>query len=256
MRSSADFAYAQARLQARHGQRPGEEVWQQLQGSGDLASFLLVVRRTSLRHWVLGMSITHSIHEIEQLLRDQFRDYGDEVAAWLPAEWSESVRWIRCLVDLPALQHLLSGYAVPGWMLSDSILRDFASEEKELRLEAIMLSDYSHLAEEWLKGQPLPHAWLEHWLHIAPVHAMKETGINKIIRLYQDNFLASARSASPVTEQQRFSLHKQLTILFRRYSFQATAAYAHIGLVALDLEKLRRGLVSRALFPEMMKVAS
>ena len=256
MNSPADFAYAQARLQARHGQRPGKEVWQQLQGSGDLASFLLVVRRTTLRQWVLGMNIRNSIHEIEQSLRDQLRTYIDDVAAWQPAEWGESVRWVRYLVDLPALQHLLSGNTAPGWLLNDPILRNYASEEKERRLEAIMLSDYSHLAEGWQKGQSLPDAWLEHWLHIAPAHAMKETGVKQIIRLYQENFLSSAGSASPVTEQQRFTLHNQLTKLFRRYSFQATATYAHIGLVALDLEKLRRGLVSRALFPELMKVAS
>lgn len=256
MKYSAEFAYAQARMQARHGQRPGDEVWQQLQGSGDLASFLLVVRRTTLRDWVLSMNIRSSIHEIEQSLRDQFRAYVDEVAAWQPVDWGDSVRWIRCLVDLPALQHLLSGSAAPGWILNDPILRDFASEEKERRLEAIMLSDYSHLAEAWLKGQSLPHAWLEHWLHVVPANAMKETGIKQVALLYRETFLASAVSASPVTEQQRFTLHRRLTKLFRRYSFQAAAAYAHIGLVALDLEKLRRGLVRRALFPELMKAAS
>jgi hypothetical protein len=256
IKSISHYAYAQARLQARHGQRPGEHVWLQLHGTGDLANYLLVVRRTSLRHWVLGMNVSHSIHEIEQSLRDQLRGYIDEIADWLPTDWRESVRWISRLPDLPALQHLLAGNAAQSWMLSDPMLRDFASEERELRLDAIMRSDCYRLAESWQKGHSLPDAWLDHWQQLLPENSLKEDGIRQMIRLYHEHLSPPSDTEIVDTAQQRLHLETRLTSLFRHYSFQATAAFAHLGLVALDLGRLRSGLVRRALFPEAMKEAS
>jgi hypothetical protein len=246
----------QARLQARHGQRPGEHVWFQLHGSGDLASYLLVVRRTSLRHWVLGMNVSQSTHEIEQSLRDQLREYIDEIATWLPTDWRDSFRWISRLADLPALQHLLAGNAAQSWMLSDPRLRDFTSEEKELRLDAIMGSDCYRLAESWKKGHSLTDAWLDHWQHLLPEHSLKGGGITQMARLYREFLLLPSNHEIADTAQQHLNLQTRLTSLFRHFSFQPTAAYAHLGLVALDLARLRSGLVRRALFPEAMKEAS
>jgi hypothetical protein len=253
MTTVSSFAYAQARLQARHGQRPGEHVWRQLQGTVDLANYLLAVRRTTLRQWVLGMNVSHSIHEIEQSLRDQLRDYVNEIARWLPAEWHASFYWAGALTDLPALQYLLAGNVAPGWMMYDRVLQEFASEEPELRLEAIMNSHYSHIAELWQKGLPLTDAWLDHWLHLLPGKARKEEGIRQLIRLYQETLMVATENAPNVTSRRRFSIYSRLSLLFRQYSFQATAAFAHLGLVALDLEQLRTGLVTRALFPEKIE---
>ncbi len=42
--------------------------------------------------------------------------------------------------------------------------------------------------------------------------------------------------------------------LFRNYSSTAVAAFAHLGLVALDLEQLRWGLVQRRAFPSVDQV--
>ncbi len=54
----------------------------------------------------------------------------------------------------------------------------------------------------------------------------------------------------------RDALIMKLTGVFRRYSFQPAAAVAHLGLVALDLEKLRGDLVSRQLYAETAVAAS
>ncbi len=246
----------QARLQARHGQRPGEDVWFQLHGADELANYLLVVRHTSMRHWVLGMNVSHSSHEIEQSLRDQLREYIDEIAAWLPTEWRQSIRWLSRLADLPALQHLLAGNAALAWMLSDPMLRDFSSEEREIRLDAFMRSDCHHLAESWQKSHSLPDAWLDHWQQLLPGNSLKEDGIRQMIRLYREHLSLPADHKTIDAAQQRLQLETRFTSLFRHYSFQATAAFAHLGLVALDLRRLRSGLVRRALFPEVMKEAS
>lgn len=256
MKTTAHFAYVQARLQARHGQRPDEGIWLQLEGIGDLANYLHVVRRSSLRQWVLGMDGSRDSHGIEQLLRSRFRNYVDEVAGWLPPDWIESARWVRRLPDLPALQYLLAGNTAPDWMLKDPMLSDFTIAHRELRLEAFRQSDCAHLATAWQKGTSLPAAWLEHWQQLCTGNAASDPGIEHLIRLYRDQFVFHGNDNKPDTNHQRHQLEIQLNVLFRRYSFQATAAFAHLGLIALDLEKIRSGLVRRALFPDIMKAAS
>jgi hypothetical protein len=46
----------------------------------------------------------------------------------------------------------------------------------------------------------------------------------------------------------REALLTQLTAIFRRYSFQPVACYAHLALTALDLMSLRAELLRRRLF--------
>jgi hypothetical protein len=52
------------------------------------------------------------------------------------------------------------------------------------------------------------------------------------------------------------ALATSLGAAFRRHSFKPAAACAHLGLVALDLERLRGELVQRALFEETTAVQS
>jgi hypothetical protein len=256
MKATAQFAYVQARLQARHGQRPNEEVWRQLEGVGDLTNYLHVVRRSSLRPWVLGLNSSGDSHNTEQLLRSRFRSYVDEVAGWLPPDWTESARWIKRLPDLPALQYLLAGNTAPDWLQKDPMLSEFAIEHRELRIEAFNQSDCAYLAAAWQKGSSLPAAWLEHWRQLLPANTLKDAGTRQMIKLFSNQLAPVADLAAVDTNHQRYRLEAQLKALFRRYSFQATAAFAHLGLIALDLEKLRSGMVRRTLFPDIMKAAS
>ena len=45
-------------------------------------------------------------------------------------------------------------------------------------------------------------------------------------------------------------LREDLTRLFRQFSGTALAAFAHLGLIALDVERLRAGLVLRLVLPQ------
>jgi hypothetical protein len=51
-------------------------------------------------------------------------------------------------------------------------------------------------------------------------------------------------------------LRTRLAFVFRRYSFQPAAAFAHLALVALDLQILRGALVRRALVPEQVRASA
>ena len=112
--TSARFAYAQARLQARHGQLPSAADWQRLAGTGDLGNFLHAAQHTPLHRWTEGLEAGQSCHAIERLLRQRLRSYIDEVGDWQPQAWRPSFRWLEYLPDLPALQHILGNTATPA----------------------------------------------------------------------------------------------------------------------------------------------
>lgn len=250
MSHGAAFAYAQARLQARHGMRPTEQLWRRLASTGDLANFLQQAQQTTLRPWVLGMQATQTSHAMELSLRQRFRNYTDDVASWLPGYWREVVRPVRRLPDLPALQHLLHGEAAPEWMLEDAELRPFTSGNMASRLEALRNSDCAYLAAARQREEPLYRAWLEQWRHQWPASRRLVAGLVHLGRLMQQ-YLQATRDGKPAAAGlPRQQLVAGLNYAFRRYSFEPAAACAHLGLVALDLERLRGELLQRALFAE------
>lgn len=243
------FAYAQARLQARHGQRADEQVWRRLHSTGDLANYLQMARQTALRPWVIGIDISQGSHDIEFSLRRQFCRYVDDVSHWLPAAWRAALQALKRLLVLPALQHLLSGSSVPAWMLDDPELRYFASEDARLRMEAIQASEYGYLVQAWQRGETLYDAWYDNWQHQWPGPTRLNAAMEQLGRLLLRH-IRSQDSTGTSTLQRRDVLVSRLNGVFRRFSFQPAAAFAHLALVALDLAQLRGDLLSRKLFAE------
>jgi len=93
--SAVDFAYAQARMQARHGARPDEASWRRLHASTSLGHFLDVARTTGLAPWVAHLDASQSAHQIERSLRAELESHVAEVASWLPEGWRAALRWTR-----------------------------------------------------------------------------------------------------------------------------------------------------------------
>jgi hypothetical protein len=248
MSDVARFAYVQARLQARHGARPDEGVWRRLDTVGELGNYLQVARNTALRPWVGGLQVSHGAHDIELSLRQQYRRYIDEVAHWMPGRWRGSVRWVRRLLDLPALQYLLTGAAAPAWMREDPELRGFTAADTALRVQAVRSSDCAVLLDGWQGGDPLYAAWLDHWRDLWPGSSRQAVGLESLARLLRRHIGALHLYPVAPSAPLREGLLQRLNSSFRRYSFQPAAAFAHLGLVALDLEKLRGQLLRRVLF--------
>jgi hypothetical protein len=248
MGSGTRFAYAQARLQARHGQRVTAAVWQRLSSSGDIGEYLHLARQTNLRPWVLGLHPSRGSHAMEQSLRDLFRAYVDGVARWLPGPWCGVVRRVGHLADLPALQHLLSDAPATAWMQDDAVLRAFISESTAPRREALRRSEYAYLVEGWEPGRPLFDPWYAAWRAQWPGPARLNESMECLGRLLQRQVQPPGAQPGIGTGQLRRSLETRLAAAFRRYAFQPAAACAHLGLVALDLERLRGDLLSRLLF--------
>lgn len=249
----AHFAYAQARLQARHGMRPDDHAWAVVQSIRDLSHFLQTARTTALRPWVLHIGAQTDIHTIELTLKGQFRRYVYEVAGWQPTAWRKAILWVQRLLDLPALQHLFAGEPVPSWMLEDEILRPFATENMAARLEAVKASDCAVLLRGWLAETPLTIAWLEQCRRLWPADDKPHhPALNELIAAFQAH-IEELHNAGPteISEPTRKRLAERLTHIFRRRDHQPAAALAHLGLVALDMERLRGELTRRVLFPQL-----
>jgi hypothetical protein len=248
MAKAAQYAYVQTRLQARHGVRLSDEEWRRLRSIGDLANYLQVAQRGPLNNWVVGIGANTTVHEIELLLRQRFREYIEAVSRWLGDDWRQSINWVKRLIDLPALSYILSGRAAPGWMLEDPGLKPFIHVNANLRDEAFWASDCRVFLQAWKNQEPLSEAWLREWKHISPLERHHQTGMEQLCRMFRSKLHAQSESPEESTELLRDALEKELRGAFRRLSGGPEIMFVHLGLVALDIERLRGDLVRMALF--------
>lgn len=250
------FSYAQARLQARHGLRPSRTDWLRLEGAGDLANYLLIAQQSTMKPWILGLHSHSSCHEIELSLREQFRQHVGEVARWVPSNWRSAMQWVSRIVDLPVLSHLLSGEEAPGWVFDDPVLQDFAIGEFDLRRGVEGDPALTVLIEQWQPDVPIFEGWLVCWQALWPQSSRGTTGLEYLSRLFKTQLEAQSSETAVDVAALRERLDHDLVTTFRRYRAQPAAGFAHLGLTALDLERLRGGLVRRALFPEQVSSQS
>ena len=250
MNRYAEFSYTQARLQARHGERPGEAHWTQLRGTGDLGHFLQIARNTPLRPWVIHLSPQSGIHDLEYSLRRQLRTYIGEVAHWQPAPWRPALAWCGWLVDLPALQHLMREQSSLNWMFEDPVLKGLASENLAMRKAALGESPTAPLYRAWQRGESLPSAWQAQWRALWPTDAPRlyTAALERIAAVVQAHRERFAELRPEFSDQARQELGRRLELAFRRLASQPAAAYLHLALIALDIERLRGELVRRVLF--------
>ena len=248
--SASAFAYAQARLQARHGQRPDERLWRRLQGVGEPAHYLQVARRSVLQRWVAGLQPRQSSHEIELSLRRQLHAYVDEVAGWLPGQWRAPIGWTKRLADLAAIRHLLSESAVPDWMRADPALAPFIAATFAERRKAMRDSDCACLAQHWSTTVPLYQTWLYCWEQMWPHAPRLAAGLRQLAALHTSHMGAALAGVTDVSGQRRLALQAGYERAFRRHAFQPAAAFAHLGLVALDVQRLRGAILRRLLFDD------
>ncbi len=207
-----DFAYARARLQARHSGLPDARLWRQLEASHTAAHYLTLARTGPLGPWLAGLSEATEVPRIEAHLRARWQAYVAEVASWQPARWQAATRWFGTLPGLPLIEQPLRADRAAGWLQAWQRLAGDAPAV------AALMPDVA------VKLMPrLPGAMVARQAKGGPIGAV------------------AGRSARAETERQA------LLKLFRRHAASPVGAWAHLALVALNLERLRGGLVARLL---------
>jgi len=253
--------YAQARIQARLGERPGTSAWRRLEAVPDLPAFLDAARAVGLGRWLARIAERSDSHALEVALRESLRSAIRELAGWMPAGWRAALAWTLHLVDLPALLHLTRGQPPLPWMTQDPVLRRYATAgaaERRAALEAdfgLLLISAEGLRR---KGRPnasgeadlLREAWSRRWMELWPNAGEEErASILDVVRCIERGLEGSLRSSVERDAPPRAALEQRLRHLLRGSTLLPAAAFAYLAIATLDVERLRAGLLTRALLP-------
>lgn len=249
MSGRADWSYVQARLCARHGERLEEVGWRMLDAAKSPDHFLERARATSLRRFTDRLDAQMSSHTIERLLRAEWRGYVAELAAWVVPSWQPAVHWVACFPDLPVLDGIVRG-ATPDWLREDTIFAPFAEGGSRKLATILEEAPLAPLLPAIEQHGPLAEQWLVHWRALWPRGPADERQwLDRLVAAVAEHVQRLARAGvEDSSSHYRHDLARLMARLFRRRSGSPVALFAHLVLVALDLERLRGGLVRRQLF--------
>jgi hypothetical protein len=242
------FAYARARLQSRYGARPGAADWSHVAATADLGALLQVLRNSPLARWVGRLGPRPGVHEIERRLREEWMHGVDEVAGWQPEAWRSGMLWLRWIAYLPSLQKLARGGRALAWMRDDPVLGPIVAREPRDRAAALRRSPLAPLAA----GFPPPHdvagTWVRHWRQLWPEHHAGRAPLEALLRATTQQRLVLAQLPDGALSNDALrGLERRFQLSFRRNPLSPAAAVAYVGLLALDLRRLRGALATRAL---------
>lgn len=242
-----EFAYTQARAQARHGERLSAEAWGLLESSVGLAQFLHLVRGTTLAPRVEHFSAATSPHVIERSLRREWHREVDSATHWVPLRWRAAVAWTGWLAELPALDHLLDGGASLPWMAEDPQLSVFIMEDAEATRRSI---------EEALPSadaDTVPAGWLSHWRRLWPDDGAGDPGLRLLVSLVERHRTGGDGDAAG---DWRENLERRAVGILRRHRERPVTVFCHLLLCAVELHRLRQGLLQRTLFNDLAREAA
>ncbi len=241
--------YALARVHARHGQRLDEPDWRRLEANRDLGLYLAAVRSTTLSDWVSSFDTTHDCHTFERVLRAQWQRYVDAVAGWHPVAFQAWLAWLAWLPGLSLMAQLARPNPAPAWMLADPVYGPLAPGTPAERAAALANTALVPLASALAGRNSALAAWSAHWHALRPrLDARAELLLERLLEALQgheEDLKRAVGSAEPLRRALAHRFHRLLRIA----AGTAIVTLCHLGLVALDLERLRGGLARRYLFP-------
>ena len=240
------FGYAQARMQARLGQRVAPEDLQRARAARDLPAYLQQVRTTALARHVARVAPGTDVHEVERRLRGEWGATVEEVARWLPGRWRAATLWLRWLPYLPALQKLARGGRAAAWTREDPVLARIIAVEPGRRAGVLGSTALQPLQSAVADHGDVTQAWLAHWRALWPDEpaavAALERLVDAVATVAETLGLAPPQASSEDTLR---SLGGRLLRMFRRHPLSPVAAVAFLGLEALDQHELRGAITMR-----------
>ena len=247
MSQAALFAYAGARLLARHGNRPTPDDWERLGRSRDFGHYLQGARATGLGPFVRNIGTHADGHEVERSLLTGWLDYVHRVAGWQPAAWRPPLQWLAVVPELPAFGHVLAQRPDHPWMAELPVLGPALELTGQGRRRALAAGPAGALLADGATGGDLWQRALAEWHRRLPRRPNRFQPALAALETALAAYVAEVSEGSGAAEQR---LERVLVRTLRRHPREPAAAYAHLGLVALDLQRLRRELLLRRLLPE------
>ena len=252
MTSARRFGYTQARLQARLAALPDEPDWQRLSSARSLSGYLEEARDGALRTWVKGFSAHSNCHDLERGLRAQFLDSVEQTAGFVPKAWQPAVHWCRWLPLLPLFGHVRGGGAMPAWTARDYRLAGLLGPDGGFDPGALRRRGISMLVlpEQGAGDGPATvDVWIDQWRRRWPsLGGGDRRRLDDLARRLRGHWQTFMNAGPDKSWAQRRSLRARMRLELHRQLLTPTAAFLYLALVAIDLERLRRALVDRALF--------
>ncbi|MGE5154451.1 MAG: hypothetical protein ACM3ST_10570 [Bdellovibrio bacteriovorus] len=248
MIGALDFAYPQARVQARYAALPTETEWQRLAGARTLGAYLEDARVGPMRPWVKGFSALSGAHDVERGLRALAWEQVQEVAAWVPGAWRPSVAWIAWLPFLAVLEQLARTAPLPRWLAQDPRLAELLDDDGVASADALERRGLTVLVSEGDAEQVLSR-WVNAWQSRLPT---LRRGTTRQLELFSRDLrahLAVFRRSSPdAAWGLRQTLRERLRLRFHQHPLQPLTVFLYLALILLDLERLRGELVRRCVY--------
>jgi hypothetical protein len=209
---------------------------------------LQVLRGSPAGRWTSRLGNRPGVHEIERRLRDEWRRDVHEIAAWQPESWREAIRWMQWIVYLPALQKLARGGRAPEWARDDPVLGPIVARGPAERSAALRHTALAPIAEGFVAPHDTLGAWVRHWRGLWPTRAAGRKPLESILsdagRFGQQ---LSRLPGGSRTQDALRPFERRLELRFRRSPLSPIATIAYLGLLALDLRRVRGALATRAL---------
>lgn len=228
------YGYAQARVQARFGRRPALHEFRLLDASRSIAHLHEALRQGPLAAYVAGLGPAPDSDAFEARLRAAWRAACAEVARWYAPEWSGAFATFCARADLPSLELLRGGGAMPAWLRADPVLGEVARHDGEARTGAVRRVLGAALADAFADAAPLALGWQSTWRASWPAVGPR------LARLLAE--AAELQADGGAADERRLSARTaRLERLFRRAAGSPAAAFAYLGLLAITLERIRGG---------------
>lgn len=241
MRDAAHLAYAQARVQARHGRGPDAAFWRSVDATRDFEHVIELVRASPYRAAALSLSARTGVHELERQLREEWCRACEEVARWYPPGWRPAFLWMRWLAWLPALTWLAAGKAPLPWMQDDPRLVPLVGE----RGAAAAIADtvFAPLATGFEPSGSVRTAWRHHWRALwQPLPPRHARGLERLDAVFAFRLLPPRDRPPADFETVIEDTGAAVERLFRRHAGTPVAGLAWLALGALDRLHLRAAL--------------
>jgi hypothetical protein len=248
MSLEGNVEYALTRVQSQYGSRPDTSEWRPPEAVPHHGQDIEAARSSIFGPWLSSLDRKRDAHAIERTLRGAWRSYVRIVAAWHPRPWQPWLTWLEWLPTLGLIASLEHAGPSPAWLLADPILGPAArgaSAERPVAVKGTALAGF----EPAIAGRvPLAELWLARWRELRPpVDAFTEqllTAVSRAVREHTRGLAVEGANGVALRDQLRERLNK----LFRAAAGTLVATLCHLALMALDFERLRGGLVNRALF--------
>jgi hypothetical protein len=243
MRDSSRIAYAQARVQARFGERPTDAFWRELEAGRELAHLIEIVRPGPLGQAVEGVPPTVEAHALEARLRSHWAASCAEVAGWYPPDWRPAMAWLAWLPWLAGLGWLSQGRTPLAWMRDDRLLGPVASGDGEAQADALAASPLAPLATAFGSHENLAEAWRTHWRGLWPAAgAATRQGLARLDAALGGLLPGEALASGPAFNAQADLTEAVVRRLFRRHAGTPVAGLCLLVLLWLDYLRLRAAL--------------